>query len=69
MFFETGSVFRRKSELSLTTVRKSKVKFQYISLFSGIFILIVDLTPLIDAIIVLDRSYSRHLTAYYAWFN
>ena len=63
MFFDTGSVSKRKSELFLT--RESSSTWVYLRIYK----LIVYLTPLFDAIIVLDRRYSRLLTANFAWFN
>ena len=73
MFFETGSAFKRKSELSLTTIlikmKENQRKSSSTRVYLGIYKLIVDLTPLFDAIIVLDKSYSRHLTANFTWFN
>ena len=69
MFFNTGSVSKRMSELFLTSVlikmKENQGKSCSTWVYLGIYKLIVYLTPLFDAIIVLDRL----LTANFAWFN
>ena len=73
MFFDTGSVSKRKSKLFLTSVlikmKENEGKSSSTGVYLGIYKLIVRLTPLFDAIIVLDRRYSRPLTANFAWIN
>ena len=73
MFFDTGSVSKRKSELFLTSVlikmKENEGKSSSARVYLGIYKLIVYLTLLFDAIIVLDRRYSRPLTANFAWIN
>ena len=69
MFFGAGSVSKRKSELFLTSVLIKTKENQLGKVPVRIYKLIVCLTPLFDAIIVLDRRYSRPLTANFAWIN
>ena len=67
MFFDTGSVSKQKSELFLSSVlikmKENQGKSSSTLVYLGKYKLIVYLTPLFDAIIVLDRRYSRPLTA------
>ena len=67
MFFGPGSVSKRKSELFLTSVLIKMNQLGKVPVRT--YKLIVCLTPLFDAIIVLDRRYSRPLTANFAWIN
>ena len=73
MFFDTGSVSKPMSELFLASVlikmKENQGKSYSTRVNLGIYKLIVYLTTLFDAIIVLDRRYSRLLTANFAWFN
>ena len=65
MFLHTGSISKRKSELSLTTVLIKMKEYQKKSssswVYLGIYNLIMDLTTLFDAIIVLDERNLRSL--------
>ena len=73
MLFETGSVSKRKSELFLTSVlikmKENEGRSSSTRVYLEIYKLIVCLTPLFDAIIVLDRRYSRPFTANFAWIT
>ena len=68
MFFDIGSVSKRMSELSYVLI-KMKENQGSTWIYLGIYKLIVYLTAFFNAIIVLNRRYSRLLTANFAWFN
>ena len=69
--FSTPEVFQTEvtAVSVLIKMKENEGESSSTRVYLVIYKLIVCLTPLFDAIIVLDRRYSRPMTANFAWIN